>query len=78
MAAIEEKLRHGPVHLIKRNKPAAVVVSQAEYDRLLRKQSTRGRVGMTALEWLLKHSTPGKKKKTQIDRELRRDREDWR
>lgn len=28
MAAIEEGLRHGPVHIVKRSRPAAVVLSE--------------------------------------------------
>jgi len=35
MAAIEEGLRRGPVHILKRNKPAAVVLSEEESQRLL-------------------------------------------
>ena len=34
MAAIEDGLRSGPVHIVKRNKPAAVVLTEAEYQRL--------------------------------------------
>jgi hypothetical protein len=39
MAAIEEGLRHGPLHIVKRNKPAAVVLSEDEYDVRGQKQS---------------------------------------
>jgi PHD/YefM family antitoxin component YafN of YafNO toxin-antitoxin module len=35
MAAIEEGLGHGPLHILKRNKPAAVVLSEAEYRQLI-------------------------------------------
>ncbi len=31
IAAIEQALQHGPVQLIKRNKPAAVVLSEQDY-----------------------------------------------
>ena len=34
IAAEEEALRKGPVHLVKRNRPAAVVLSEGEYSRL--------------------------------------------
>ncbi|MBK9608594.1 MAG: hypothetical protein IPO58_19950 [Betaproteobacteria bacterium] len=34
MAAIDEGLRHGPVHIVKRNKLAAVVLSEDDYQRL--------------------------------------------
>ena len=52
MAAIEEGLRSGPVHIVKRNKPAAVVLTEADYQRL-----AHGRVatpsGVTVVQWLL-------------------------
>ena len=35
MAAIEEGLRDGPVHIVKRNKPAAVVLSEDDSRRLV-------------------------------------------
>lgn len=35
LAAIEEKLKRGPVHVIKRNKPAAVVLSEEEFANLV-------------------------------------------
>lgn len=73
MAAIEEGLRHGPVHIMKRNKPAAVVLSEAEYQRL-----ASGRLeapsGLTAMQWLLAQPTTGERSKEQIDAELQAER----
>ncbi|AUM01283.1 hypothetical protein B4966_14785 [Rhodocyclaceae bacterium] len=75
MAAIEEGLRCGPVHIVKRNKPAAVVLSEEEYQRL-----TAGRPpapsGMTAVQWLLAQSTGGTRSKENIDAALAAER-DW-
>ncbi len=34
IAAVEDALRFGPVHLFKRNRPASVVISEDEYARL--------------------------------------------
>ena len=34
IAAVEEALRHGPVHLVRRNRPAAVAMTEAEFIRL--------------------------------------------
>lgn len=34
MAAVDDALRQGPAHLVKRNRPAAVVISEDEYSRL--------------------------------------------
>jgi prevent-host-death family protein len=70
MAAIEEGLRRGPLHIVKRNRPAAVVVSEDEYQRL-----THGKAatppGITAVQWLLDQPTTGKRSKVRIDAGLK-------
>lgn len=76
MAAIEEGLRRGPVHLIKRNKPSAVVVSAEDYARLSNRRGAK-QVGLTAVQWLLKQPVRGTKSKKQIDRDLKSERDDW-
>ena len=77
MAAIEERLHRGPIHIVKRNRPAAVVLSEDEYARL-----TQGRVvtpsGMTALQWLLSRPSTKGRKKADIDTDLRHERDGWR
>lgn len=75
MAAIEEGLRRGPVHIVKRNKPAAVVLSEEEYQRLLGRRSAAPE-GLTAVQWLLAHSGGGTRDREQIDADLRSER-DW-
>jgi PHD/YefM family antitoxin component YafN of YafNO toxin-antitoxin module len=73
MAAIEEGLRNGPVHIIKRNKPAAVVLTEDDYQRLAHgKKTAEG--GMTAMQWLLSQRASGTRSKTQIDAELKTER----
>ena len=66
MAAIEDGLRRGPLHLVKRNRPAAVVISEDEYQRLARGKLTAP-TGVTALQWLLSQAPTGKRSKAQID-----------
>jgi len=73
MAAIEEGLRRGPLHIIKRNKPAAVVLSEAEYQRLTAGRPPAG-PGMTALQWLLAQPPAGTRDKADIDAALAEDR----
>lgn len=75
MAAIEEGLRKGPVHLLKHNKASAVVITASEYERL--SGINRQAHGMTALEWLAKFPIRGRKSKAQIDKELRAERDAW-
>ena len=73
MAAIEEGLRHGPVHIVKRNKPAAVVLSADDYMRL-----SGGRPsdvpGLTAMQWLLAQPPVGTRSKSDIDAQLNNER----
>ena len=77
MSAIEDGLRHGPLHLVKRNKPAAVVLSEEEYARLKEGKATDAPVGMSALQWLLSQPSSGTRSKAQIDKSLRAERESW-
>ena len=73
MAAIEDGLRHGPVHIVKRNKPAAVVLSEDDYQRLaFGKAKAPG--AMTAVQWLLIQPAAGKRTKVQIDAKLKAER----
>ncbi len=75
MAAIEESLRKGPVHLFKRNKPTAVVISSKEYARLCR-SNREPPPGMTAFQWLLSHRSRGAKSKDELDELLRAERDE--
>lgn len=77
MAAIEEGLRHGPVHLMKHNKASAVVLTEEEYARLAQGQAGAAPVGMTAFQWLLSQPATGTRRKAQIDKALREQREGW-
>ncbi|WP_024891447.1 type II toxin-antitoxin system prevent-host-death family antitoxin [Luteimonas huabeiensis] len=69
MAAIEEGLQRGPLRIVKRNKPAAVVLSEEDYLRLTGEQPP-GRPGMTALQWLLAQPAAGHRDKADIDASL--------
>lgn len=75
MAAIEEGLRCGPVHIVKRNKPAAVVLSEEDYQRLTAGQQP-AHSGMTAMQWLLAQPVAGTRSKEDIDAALAAER-DW-
>ena len=66
MAAIEDGLRHGPVHIVKRNKPVAAVLSEDEFQRLTHGKATFAG-GLTAVQWLLAQPVAGKRSKAQID-----------
>ncbi len=73
MAAIEDGLRQGPVHIVKRNKPAAVVISEEAYQQLTH-QGVRKTPGMTAVQWLLERKSTGGRSKARIDTDLKTER----
>jgi hypothetical protein len=77
IAAVEEALRSGPVHLLKRNSPAAVVLSEAEYNRLRRQADRPVAAGQSCLDWLLDlpSASEGRSKEA-IDADLQQER-DW-
>lgn len=73
--SIEEGLRRGSVHIIKRNKSAAVVLSEEEYLRLTGEQVPAAQ-GTTAMQWLLTQPFAGIREKAEIDTSLAEER-DW-
>lgn len=75
LAVIEERLALGPVHLMKRNRRTAVVLSEAEYARLLQAQPT-ALPGQSALQWLLTQAPQAQRSRAEIDAELEVGR-DW-
>jgi len=77
MAAIEERLRHGPVHLSKRNKAVAVVLSMDLYARLSQSEPGETPVTLSAVQWLLNRGTTGARRKSQINKALHKDRDSW-
>ncbi len=72
MAAIEDGLRRGPLHIVKRNRPAAVVLSEDDYQRLAHGKAAA--IGLTALQWLLAQPADGKRSKANIDTALKAER----
>ena len=75
MAAIEDGLRRGPLHIVKRNRPSAVVLSEDDYSRLAHGKAAAQR-GLTAIQWLLSQPAAGKRSKAKIDAGLSAGR-DW-
>ena len=75
MAAIEEGLRRGPLHLVKRNRTAAVVLTEDEYRKLAQGKAPAPE-GVTALQWLLSRPA-GRRSKARIDAGLKAERAGW-
>ena len=72
---LKRPLAHGPVHIFKRNRPAVVVLSADDYQRLIEGRPAE-RLGMTAMQWLLAQSGAGARDKAEIDAALKQER-DW-
>ncbi len=73
MSAIDDSLRLGPTYIVKRNKMAAVILTEAEYQRLTG-QSAAKMPRMTAMEWLMAQPSNGRRSRTEIDSELSKER----
>lgn len=77
IAAIEQALQHGPVHLIKHNQGAGVVLSEQHYRQLQLQASRAATAEPTTLNWLLNlPPAPSPRSKTSIDADLATER-DW-
>lgn len=70
MAAVEEGLkRGGPLRIVKRNRPAVVILTETEYQRLAAaREDPPARSG--ALEWLLSQPSLVTRDKQEIDAAL--------
>jgi hypothetical protein len=75
LAAIEELLANGPVHILKRNRPACVVLSETEYARLVPPAS--GTARPSAWEQLLAPAGSGGGDRADADARLDRERDGW-
>jgi PHD/YefM family antitoxin component YafN of YafNO toxin-antitoxin module len=74
VAALEEALEQGPVHIIKNNRPACVVISEEDYAAILKQQKLQ-----TASLWELLDNRPwtGKRNKKDIDKQMHHERDHW-
>jgi hypothetical protein len=76
VAAVEELLPNGPVHVIKRNRPAFVVLSEDEYARLSVAYGEPVAEGWTVSD-LFSRPAWGTKTKEELDARLREERDAW-
>lgn len=78
IAAVEEALRHGPVHLVKRNRPAAVVITEAQFAQMnshdVPVSSTKK---MTSMEWFLSDQPGGTLDGAGLARRINEERDSW-
>ncbi|MCT0206138.1 hypothetical protein [Synechococcus sp. CS-1332] len=77
IAAIEEALQRSPVQLMKRNRTAAVVLSERQYQQLCQRAALAPPPEVSALEWLLRYPVAAEgRTKEEIDAALEEER-DW-
>jgi hypothetical protein len=76
IAAIEQALQHGQVYLLKRNRSAAVVLSEQHYPQLQLQASRAPVAEESALHWLLVlPQSMSPRRKADIDADLAAERD---
>lgn len=75
IAAIEEHLKNGPIHVIKNNRPVCVVLSEEGYASLLNKAHSEETTSL----WDLLDNRPwsGKRTKKDITKQIKKERSSW-
>ncbi|WP_076791528.1 hypothetical protein [Chlorobium sp. KB01] len=75
IAAIEEALAFGPVHILKHNQPAAVVMLESEYQTLVQKKSRKHNAD--AVRWIMDFKPVGTRSQDEIDKQISQERSSW-
>ena len=76
IASIEQALQHVPVHLLKRNRSAAVVLSEQHYSKLQLQASRAPVTEVSVLQWLLDLApSTSPRRKAEIDADLTAERD---
>ncbi len=75
LAALEELLPHGPVHILKHNRPACVVLSEEDYARL--SIGPAGKDVGSAWDALLAPPGRGAESREAVDARIKGERNDW-
>lgn len=79
VVVIEENLANGPIHIVKRNQPVCVVLSEEAYAQLIKKVAQGAQdTTHTRDAWAhLLSSKGGKLSKKAIDLRLKKERDGW-
>ncbi|WP_019624435.1 type II toxin-antitoxin system Phd/YefM family antitoxin [Thioalkalivibrio thiocyanoxidans] len=75
ISAVDRALEKGPVHVIQRNRPRYVILSEESYQRLAEGAEARGRLWHRLLEDDATPAAP--RSRADLDRELQAEREGW-
>ena len=76
LAAVNSLLRKGPVHVLQRNRPACVMLSPQDYERL---EAAAGAEEKTPDVWTLLKTLPttGERTRADIDAQIADERASW-
>jgi hypothetical protein len=81
LAALDKLLPAGPVHVLRNNRPAAVVLSPEEYARLARQANAASQVAPKGSIWdFIKNPPPvtwRPRTREEVDADLRAERDSW-
>ena len=77
ISAVEQLLANGPVHIIKRNQPVCVMLTEDEYEKLTKAaQAAVSANTHTVMDWFLLPAV-GTATKEEIDQRLNAERDEW-
>ena len=75
ISAVDQALKKGPVHVIQRNRPRYVILSEESFQRLTAGLEARTRLWNRLVVEDLPPASP--RSRPELDRELQAEREDW-
>lgn len=73
ISAVDSALRNGPVHVVRRNRPSYVILSEAQYRRLVGHEEAAERLW----DRLLAQGPAGARSADDIDERLETERGSW-
>jgi len=77
ISAVEHLFVNGPVHIIKRNQPVCVVLTEDEYERLTKAvQSNNSIASHTVMEWFVL-PVSGASGREDLDQHFNAERDSW-
>jgi hypothetical protein len=76
VAVLEEHIKNGPIHIIKNNQPACVVLSEEDYASLLSK-ARQPNESVNLWDLLDHRPWSGKRTKKDIKNQLKGERDSW-
>ncbi|HXH02581.1 MAG TPA: type II toxin-antitoxin system Phd/YefM family antitoxin [Candidatus Competibacteraceae bacterium] len=77
IAAVDEALKHGPVHIIKNNRPRYVVLSEEDYARLAARAGVPTHEQGDIWDLILQRPWQGTRTREEIDAALKEERDSW-